>query len=118
MIWLPSIPELHIVPAIPRNITVVSKPHVPDVPFLFEPMVLSEEEYDMFYPVVSDPQVMDDDFFSDFFVVGADSTVAYEDGLYYLGLYVNNDYLGDIEVKFEGDAQSVSTAELKLFVGD
>ena len=118
LIWLPSIPELHIVPAIPRNITVVSKLYVPDVPFLFEPMVLSEEEYDMFYPVVSDPQVMDDDFFSDFFVVGADSTVAYEDGLYYLGLYVNNDYLGDIEVKFEGDVQSVSTAELKLFVGD
>ena len=118
LIWLPRIPETIKVPAVPRSLTVSSKLHVPDVPFLFEPMVLSEEEYDMFFPVMSDPQVMDDDFFSDFFVVGADSTVAYEDGLYYLGLYVNGDYMGDIEVKFEGDVQSVSTAELKIFVGE
>ena len=118
LIWLPRIPELIKVPAVPRSLTVSSKLHVPDVPFLFDPMVLSEEEYDMFFPVMTDPQVMDDDFFADFFVVGADSTVAYEDGLYYLGLYVNNDYMGDIEVKFEGDVQSVSSAELKLFVGD
>lgn len=118
LIWLPRIPVLVKVPAVPRSLTVSSKLHVPDVPFLFEPMVLSEEEYDMFYPVMSDPQVMGDDFFSDFFVVGADSTVAYEDGLYYLGLYVNGDYMGDIEVKFEADVQSVSMAELGLFVGD
>lgn len=118
LIWLPRIPELVKVPPVPRTLTVSTKLHVPDVPFLFDPMVLSEEEYDMFYPVMSDPQVMGDDFFSDFFVVGANSTVAYEDGLYYLGLYVNGDYMGDIEVKFEADVQSVSTAELSLFIGE
>ncbi len=118
LIRLPRIPELVKVPAIPRSLTVSTKLHVPDVPFLFEPMVLSEEEFDMFFPVMSEPQALDDDFFADFFVVGADSTIAYEDGLYYLGLYVNDDYVGDIEVKFEGDVQSVNTAELSLFIGD
>ncbi len=118
LIWLPRVLEKVNVPAIPRTLSVSTKPHVPDVPLLFDPMVLSEEEYDMFYPAMTEPQVMDDDFFADFFVVGADSTVAYEDGLYYLGLYVNNDYVGDIEVRFEGDVQSVNTTELSLFVGD
>ncbi|MBI9095524.1 MAG: hypothetical protein JEY71_11630 [Sphaerochaeta sp.] len=118
LIWLPRIPEVVKKPAIPRSLTVSTKPHVPDVPFMFEPMVLSEEEYDMFFPVMSEPQALDDDFFADFFVVGADSIVAYEDGLYYLGLYVNEAYFGDIEVKFEGDVQSVNTAELSLYVGD
>ncbi|HKL60105.1 MAG TPA: hypothetical protein VJ863_09410 [Sphaerochaeta sp.] len=118
LIWLPRIKVKVKVPAIPRSLTVSTKLHVPEVPFLFDPMVLSEEEFDMFYPIMSDPQVMDDDFFADFFVVGADSTIAYEDGLYYLGLYVNNDYVGDIEVKFEGDVQSVNTEELGLFIGD
>ncbi len=118
LIRLPRIPEVVKIPAIPRSLTVSSKLYVPDVPFLFEPMVLSEEEYEMFFPVMTKPQALDDDFFADFFVVGADSTVAYEDGLYYLGLYVNDDYVGDIEVKFDGDVQSVNTAELGLFIGD
>jgi|GEM_PF-510640 len=117
LIWLPRIPELVVVPAMPRTITASSKLYVPDEPFLFEPMVLSEEEYDMFYPVMTDPQDLDDDFFSDFFVVGADSTVDYEDGLYYLGLFVNDDYMGDIEVQFEEGVQSVSTAELSQYIG-
>ena len=117
LIWLPRIPIQVKVPAIPRSLTVTTKLHVPDVPFLFEPMVLSEEEFDMFFPVTSDPQEMSDDFFADFFVVGADSTIAYDDGLYYLGLLINGDYVGDIEVEFEGETQAINTAELAYFIG-
>ncbi len=118
LIRLPRIPEVVKIPPIPRSLTVSSKQYVPDVPFMFEPMVLSEEEYEMFFPVMVATQALDDDFFADFFVVGADSTVAYDDGLYYLGLYVNEDYVGDIEVKFEGDVQSVNAAELSQYIGD
>ena len=60
------------VPPMPNQATVTTKMHVPEEPFLFEPMVLSEEEFDMFFPVVTDFQEESDDFFADFFVVGAD----------------------------------------------
>ncbi|HKM07344.1 MAG TPA: hypothetical protein VJ869_10155 [Sphaerochaeta sp.] len=130
LIWLPRVPEMLEpsetikvpetvkVPPIPTSLTVSSKLYVPEVPLLFDPMVYSEEEFDMFFPVMAESQDMNADFFADFFVVGADSTIAYDDGLYYLGFYVNDDYVGDIEVKFEGDTQSVNALELSLFVGN
>lgn len=118
LIKLPRIPDRARVPAKPASLTVSTKIHVPDVPYLFDPMVLTEEEFDMFFPVMPQPQVIDDDFFADFFVVGADSSIVYDDGLYYLSLLINGDYVGDIEVKFEGETQSVNTAELSLFIGD
>jgi len=113
-----GMPAIATVPAVPNPATVTTKLHVPEEPFLFEPMVLSEEEFDMFFPVLTDVQQESDDFFADFFVVGADSTIAYEDGLYYLGLLINGDYVGDIEVKFEGETQFINTLELSLFIGD
>lgn len=117
LLSLPRVPTDVRVPLPPRKLTVSTVPYVPGEPLLFEPMVLSEEEYDMFYPVFSAPSITDDDFFADFFVVGADSTVLYEDGLYYLGLFVNEDYVGDIEVNFEDNTQAVNSSELARFIG-
>ncbi len=119
--WTPRSPLVSTrvqVPSMPKDPLVSTEILVPGIPLLFDPMVLTEEEFDMFYPVFADPQEMDDDFFADFFVVGADSAIAYEDGLYYLGLLINGDYVGDIEVEFKGDVQSVNALELSLFIGD
>ncbi|MDT4762017.1 hypothetical protein [Sphaerochaeta sp. PS] len=113
---IPVKPPAPRVPPVPSSLTVSSKLFVPDIPLLFDPMVLSEEEFDMFYPEPSSSSPSDADFFADFFVVGASSTIAYEDGLYYLGMYINGDYVGDIEVKFLSDTQSINTAELSLFI--
>ena len=61
LIWLPRITELAKTPPKPRSLSNSSELYVPDIPYIFEPMVLSEEEFDMFFPVMSDPQALDDD---------------------------------------------------------
>lgn len=92
-------------------------PVVPDPPFIFEPMVLTEEEWDLFYGGSFEQEEYTDDFFADFFVVGEDSVIEYEDGYYYLGLYVNNELAGDIEVEFAGASRLLNTSELIQYVG-
>ena len=108
-IVLPSAPTFH---------AVSSKIQIPDPPYIFEPMVLTIEEYDTFFPPVSTDQVSEDDFWADFFVVGQDEVIAYEDGNYYLGLYINTEYVGDVEVSFADQKQSINTSELSSFIGD
>lgn len=93
----------------------VSKAYVPEPPYIFEPLVLTEEEYDLFYPAPSQEE-SDEDFWADFFVVGQDQNIAFEDGFYYLKLFVNDEVVGDIEVEFLGESRLVNTAELSLYV--
>ncbi|NCC89746.1 MAG: hypothetical protein EOM01_05270, partial [Spirochaetia bacterium] len=93
----------------------VSKAYVPEPPYIFEPLVLTEEEYDLFYPAPSQEEP-DEDFWADFFVVGQDQNIAFEDGFYYLKLFVNDEVVGDIEVEFLGESRLVNTAELSLYV--
>ncbi|HOE90244.1 MAG TPA: hypothetical protein PLF67_09295, partial [Sphaerochaeta sp.] len=45
----------------------------PPPPYVFDPLVFTEEEYDFFYPTAPEPLPADDDFWADFFVVGEDS---------------------------------------------
>jgi outer membrane usher protein len=92
-------------------------PVVPDPPFLFEPMVLTEEEWDLFYGGSFEEEEYTDDFFADFFIVGKDTAIQYEDGFYYLGLYINNEIAGDIEVEFVGEQRLLNTNELAQYVG-
>lgn len=73
-------------------------------PTLFEPLIQTQEEYDMFNPAVTEDVTYDDDFFSDFYVAGEDDAPIFPDGYYYLQLNVNEELLGEIEVQFkEGD---------------
>ena len=93
----------------------VSRAYIPEPPYIFEPLVLTEEEYDLFYPAVT-AEEPDDDFWADFFVVGQDQNIAFEDGFYYLKLFVNDEVVGDIEVEFLGESRLVNTGELALYV--
>uniref|UniRef100_UPI00263A3206 hypothetical protein n=1 Tax=uncultured Sphaerochaeta sp. TaxID=886478 RepID=UPI00263A3206 len=93
------------------------KPLVPDPPYMFEPLVLTEQEYDMFYPQPSAFVEPSDDFWADFFVVGQDATIAFEDGFYFLNLFVNDERVGDIEVEFIQEQRLLSTEDLTYYVG-
>ena len=89
---------------------------IPPIPFLFEPMVMSEEEYNIFYAGADDFSYEDDDFWADFFIVGEGSTVAYDDGFYFLNLFVNDERVGDVEVEFRGETRLVNSEELSYYV--
>ncbi len=91
-------------------------PLIPPIPFLFEPMVISEEEYNIFWAEPFDVVDGDDDFWADFFVVGEGSTVAYDDGFYFLNLFVNDERVGDVEVEFDGEARLIKSEELSYYV--
>ncbi len=93
------------------------KAFVPDPPYMFEPLVLSEEEFDMFYPQSPAIDSTSDDFWADFFVVGQDATIAFEDGFYFLNLFVNDERVGDIEVEFAQEQRLLSTEDLTYYVG-
>ncbi len=65
----------------------------------------------MFYPAQTQEE-QDEDFWADFFVVGQDQDIAFEDGFYYLKLFVNDEVVGDIEVEFLGESRLVNASEL------
>ncbi len=104
--------------------TLVEEPPVeefvgpPPPPYVFDPLVFTEEEYDLFYPTAPEPLPADDDFWADFFVVGEDSAVAYDDGTYYFRLFVNEDLVGTIEVVFEGEERLVNVEDLQFYVAE
>jgi outer membrane usher protein len=81
-------------------------------PTLFDPMVQTQEEYDMFNPVEGAVTNYDDDFFSDFYIAGDDDTTLFPDGFYYLKLIVNEEQLGEIEVEFKDSSYYLNGQEL------
>ena len=87
-------------------------------PTLFDPMIQTQEEYDMFNPVVTEVAVYTDDFFADFYVAGEDDTALYPDGYYYLALTVNEDTLGEIEVRFDEGSYYLNAQELINFISN
>lgn len=108
----PKVPAVPTFAGLPK-----SKAYIPDPPYMFEPLVLSEEEFAMFYPEPSMEEPLSDDFWADFFVVGEDATIAYEDGFYFLNLFVNDERVGDIEVEFMQERRLLSTEDLTYYVG-
>ncbi len=100
-----------------KEISVPSTPSVPTPPYIFEPMVLTQEEYDLYYGTPYEETQYSDDFWNDFVVVGQDATITYDDGMYYLSLYINDEAVGDIEVEFSGDTRSLNTNELAQYIG-
>ncbi|AEV28581.1 hypothetical protein SpiGrapes_0745 [Sphaerochaeta pleomorpha str. Grapes] len=92
---------------------------VPPPPTFFEPSVYTLDDYDSFVaPVMLEAAPEEEDPFADFFVSGEDSTIAFDNGLYFLGLFVNKEYVGDIEAEFNDGVQSLNTSDLSLFIGD
>ncbi|MFA7559830.1 MAG: hypothetical protein WCY61_03780, partial [Sphaerochaeta sp.] len=91
---------------------------IPPPPYIFEPMVFTEEEYDLFFPSATQPLSADDDFWADFFVVGEDAQVAYDDGTYYFRLFVNDDLTGTIEVTFDGEDRLMNVEDLRFYISD
>lgn len=89
---------------------------IPDIPILFEPLVVEMLDDDTFMLPPITP-VYDDDFFADFFVSGSDS-LQIEDGTYYYKVYVDEELLGDIEVIFNDSLMSFSSAELKMYISN
>jgi outer membrane usher protein len=119
----PVLPAEDAVPAIPPAPAVASAtavPMVPEVPSLYLPTVYTQEDYDNFVSPMLEQSAEEEeeDPFADFFVSGEDSTISFEDGFYYLSLYVNDEYMGDIESEFQGGVQSLNSSELGLFIGD
>lgn len=104
------------VPAVPASVAITVKAMVPDIPNMATPTVISQEDYDLFYAPQAE-QTDEKDPFADFVVSGEEESVTYDDGLYYLSLYVNDEYLGDIETKFANPAKLLNTKELNNFIG-
>ena len=107
------------VPAVPSVKPATVKPLVPQPPFLFEPSFMTQEDYSLFY--AAQPAAEGDagsDPFADFYIAGeGDDSMLYEDGTYYLSLYVNDEYCGEIETLFSGDQKMVNMSELKNYIG-
>lgn len=95
----------------------VIEPLIPPPPYMYEPLILTEDEYNMFYAMPVESLVSEDDFWADFVVVGQDAQITYEDGFYFLNLYVNDERVGDIEVEFRGEEKLLNAEELAYYVG-
>ncbi|WP_320127391.1 hypothetical protein [uncultured Sphaerochaeta sp.] len=107
------------IPELPQFTKVFSRASVPLAPTFFEPSVYTVDDYNKFVaPSQESAPDTQKDPFADFFVSGDDATASFENGLYYLGLFVNDEYIGDIEANFLDGIQSLNTSELAMFVGD
>ncbi len=102
------------VPAVPSEPLV---PRVPEAPFMFEPTVYTLDDWYAFFATPEPAPKLGADPFADFFVSGEDSIV-YDDGVYYMGLYINDEYAGDVEVLLKEGTQSLNSAELGLMLSD
>lgn len=109
---------------IPEPVVIVE----PEPVIIPEPIVVVEEVIAIPEPIiipapVAEPIIQqtveedEDDFWADFFVQGVD-TIVYDYGTYYMSLYVNEDYVGEIEVLMEGDYIGISLLELKNYTSD
>lgn len=63
-------------------------------------------------------QEFDEDFWSDFFVAGEEDVTLFEEGSFYVPLFVNSDYSGDIMVTFLEEEVLLNRSELELLTGE
>ncbi|MFA6844589.1 MAG: hypothetical protein WCR02_02570 [Sphaerochaetaceae bacterium] len=104
------------VPEQPKALHVAAlRSFVAGVPLLLDPSVVTQQDYDTFHAPQASSSTEEDPF-ADFYVAGEDDTVAYDDGMYYLSLYINDEYSGDIEVRFVHPDQLVNMTELSNFL--
>lgn len=96
----------------------LEEPRVPSAPSLSNTAELVEEA------VVNDASGLfsglsaeEADFWASFYVAGEDE-LQFEDGEYYLGLYVNDTYMGAITSYVKNNEASVSSSELLAYVSE
>ena len=97
-------------PPAEEEMTVLEKAEVPSVPVLFSSSKLVEEE--TYMPAAAS---YDEDFWASFYIAGEDDLVL-EDGIYYMGLFVNGGYACDVPVQVTGGEISVSSKELGSYL--
>ncbi|MDC7246700.1 MAG: hypothetical protein PQJ47_12425 [Sphaerochaetaceae bacterium] len=60
----------------------------------------------------------DDDFWADFYVAGEEDVSLFEDGEYYVPLYINDEYVTDMNIIFEGESLLIDLAEFESIIGE
>jgi len=86
---------------------------VPDAPLLMDPWT---ELGDGNFFAGPDTPTYDDDFFKNFFVQGVDK-LSIDDGFYYFTVFVDDERLGNVEVRFEGDERAFNAEEIRNLIG-
>ena len=79
---------------------------VPPAPVLAAPFAFTYE---------SSPVVEEDDFWADFYIAGEDELI-FEDGLYYMDLYINGSYVGLIETMVVGGDAQLNTSQFEDYL--
>lgn len=105
----PSVKATYDVPSKPSVFVTSSKPSK----LAPAPATVTSWAY-LYEPYVSQ-YAFDDDFWADFYVQGEDELVL-EDGIYYMGLYVNGSYIGVITTLLDGMEPYLSGNELSAFL--
>lgn len=138
MIKTPSAPEiLYLIPRLyevvppPSPIVSVSSSSIREIPVPSSPTIgiSSSSLRDIPVPTVPDLSVSAslteqsaedkalEDFWASFYIAGEDE-LTLSDGIYYMGLYVNDSYTGTITVLVENEELSLLSSELRTYVGD
>ena len=105
--------------AVPKPIAVVEPVVVPKPIAVVEPVVVPES-----IPMVESleedgaPVGEEADPWADFYVGGEEDLSIFEEGSYYVPLFVNDEYIGDINMLFTENQLLVDAKELRSFVGD
>ena len=89
---------------------------IPFEPLIFAPYIQTQEEFDLFNVTEEVSTELDDDFFDDFYIAGESDEALFEDGIYFLTLYVNDEIVGDVETKLEGNVYSIGANSLEANV--
>lgn len=99
---------------------------VEEPPFEEEVQVLPPPEEEFYSPWDDWEEPFDDfmwadddeyDIWADFFVAGEEDYALFFDGTYYVPLFVNDEYLGDLSVTFGDEDIFINVGELKKLVG-
>lgn len=132
-ITLPTIPSIE--PVLPVEPIVVEAPIIEEIPVIEEiiipeslPEPIPVEEPEVVAPMpIEEPAIeeevyyqvetYDDDFWADFFVQGEDEFIL-DAGYYYMALYVNENYEGEIEVYIENEYLALSMAQLQAYTSE
>ncbi len=80
----------------------------------YEPPVFEEYDGDEATLILDEPvSEEDDDFWADFFVAGEEDASLFEEGSFYVPLFVNLDYVNDLMVTFDGDEVLINRQEFE-----
>lgn len=118
----PSEPDQIVEVVVPEEPVRISEPIEEPEPTVIveEPVVMDqgppvEEEPWIPEPVSEEPE---EDPWADFYVAGEEDLSIFEDGAYYVPLFVNSEYLTDINVIFSQEQLLIEVAEFRTIISD